>query len=114
MARERKTPIRAKDFRSWFKANLRDYARDIAGHGADAGYPWLTYTSDTVRLFDKFGDELWGWLAEDAEEFGHKNAAEFLGSFRRADMLGSLDQTKNLVVWYAAEKVAREIVGRDA
>lgn len=46
--------IRAKNFRHWFGANLREYARDIANHGADAGYPHITYTSDTVKVFDKF------------------------------------------------------------
>jgi hypothetical protein len=30
--------IRAKNFRSCFKANLREHARDIANHGADADY----------------------------------------------------------------------------
>jgi hypothetical protein len=105
----RSTPIRAKDFRAWFRNNLKDYARDIANHGADAGYPWITYTADTVRLFDRFGDEIWDMAVQDADDMGHKNVAEMIAGFSRADMLEGLDQFKNLMVWYACEKLAREM-----
>jgi hypothetical protein len=98
-----------KDFRAWFKAKLADSAQDIAGHGADAGYPYITYTSDTVVIFDKFADEIWTMAVDDAEEMGNKNVAEMIGGFGRADMLGDFDQFKNLMVWYACEKVAREL-----
>lgn len=108
----RKLIIRAKDFRSWFKANLKDSARDIASHGADAGYPFITYTSDTVAIFDKFGAEIWDMAVDDAESFGCRNVAEFISGFSRADMLSGFDQFKNLMVWYACEKVAREIDDR--
>jgi len=102
--------IRATEFRVWFKANLREYARDIAGHGADAGYPYITYTSDTVRIFDRFADEIWEMAVDEAEEMGCKNVAEMIAGFGRADMLSGFDQFKNLMVWYACEKVAREMV----
>jgi hypothetical protein len=104
--------IRAKDFRAWFKANLRSHASDIAGHGADAGYPCITYTADTVAIFDKFGHEIWDMAVEDASDMGHKNVAEMIAGFSRADMLEGLDQFKNLMVWYACEKIAREISDR--
>ena len=101
----------AKDFRAWFKANLHEYASDIANHGADAGYPYITYTSDTVTIFDKYGDEIWDWAVEDAENMGNENVGGMISHFARSDMLGSLDQFKNLMVWYACEKIAREISG---
>lgn len=97
-------------FREWFAENLaEDYGRDIARHGADAGYPAITYTSDTVKLFDQFGDEIWEMAVDDAESMGCKNVAEMIAGFGRADMLGSLDQFKNLMVWYACEALAREL-----
>ena len=109
MAR-RKLILRAKDFRAWFKANLKDNARDIARHGADAGYPCITYTSDTCDIFDKYGHEIMEMAVEEASDYGHKNVAEMIAGFGRADMLdGGLDGFKNLMVWYACEKVAREI-----
>lgn len=102
--------IRAKTFRAWFAANLKDQARDIANHGADGGFPCITYTRDTVALFDKFGDEIWQMAVEEAEALGNKNVAEMISHFRRADMIdGGLDQFKNLMVWYACETLAREL-----
>jgi hypothetical protein len=103
--------IRAKDFRTWFKANLSESARDIANHGADAGYPCITYTRDTVKIFDRFGHEIWDMAVDDAESMGCKNVAEMIAGFGRADMLSGLDQFKNLMVWYACEKLARESEG---
>lgn len=99
----------AKNFRAWFKANLKDSALDIARNGADAGYGCITYTRDTVVIFDKYGPEIWDMAVEDAEEMGCKNVAEMIAGFGRSDMIdGGLDQFKNLMVWYACEKVARE------
>lgn len=103
--------IRSKTFRAWFNTNLKDRAMDIASHGADAGYPHITYTSDTVKLFDRFGDEIWDMAVQDAEDMGCKNVAEMIAGFGRADMLSGLDQFKNLMVWYACEKLAREMEG---
>ncbi|MFK4522893.1 hypothetical protein ABIF90_000874 [Bradyrhizobium japonicum] len=52
-SRQRKSlRIRATSFQSWFNANLKAHARDIARHGADCGFPSITYTSDTVCIFD--------------------------------------------------------------
>jgi hypothetical protein len=96
-------------FGEWFKENLSDYAKDIAEHGADAGYPHITYTRDCCRIFDQFADQIWEMAVEDAEEFGNKNVAEMIAGFNRADMLDSWDQFRNLMVWYACEKVAREL-----
>lgn len=100
--------IEEKTFKDWFKANLSDSARDIARHGADAGYPHITYTRDTVEIFEAFEDEIWEMANQDADDMGCKNVAEMIAGFGRADMLGTFDQFKNLMVWYACEKLARD------
>jgi hypothetical protein len=105
----RKIIIRAKNFRAWFNANLRSSARDIAEHGADCGYPCITYTRDCCDIFDKFADEIWEMAADDAEAMGSLNVMHFVSGFRRADMADSWDGLRNLMVWYACEKVAHEI-----
>ena len=102
--------IRAKDFRSWFNANLRDSARDIANHGADAGFPCITYTADTIKLFDRFGDEIWEMAVQEAENCGCKNVAEMIAGFNRSDMLDDLATFKNLMVWFACETLAKDLV----
>ena len=106
---DRKRVIRAKTFRGWFKANLMQQAGDIASHGADAGYPCITYTNDCARIFDRFDAEIWEMMSQDAEDMGEKNVAAFIATFRRADMSDDIYSFKNLCLWYACEKVAREI-----
>jgi hypothetical protein len=102
-------------FRQWLKDNLdAGQLRDLANHGADAGWPGLIYTSDTVKLFDQFGDEIWELAVEQAEQLGEGNVATMIGGFRRADMLDSLDTFKNLMVWFAAEEYARQLTDGEA
>ena len=100
--------IRSKTFRQWFNANLKDYAYDIASHGANSGFPGITYYRDTCKLYDKFKDEIWEMLIDDARDFGYSNPFELVATFRRSDV-NSVTEVENLLVWYAAERVAREI-----
>ena len=100
-------------FKAWFVENLSEYAADIAGHGADQGYPHITYTKDCVVLYEKFEEEIWEMLVEDSESFGHSNPMEFVATFVRADMLDTPDTFKNLLLWYACERVTRELEDED-
>lgn len=101
--------IRAKTFRAWFKANLSQQSRDIANHGADAGWPCITYTTDTVKIFDRFDSEIWDLAYEEAQSFGCKSVPEFIAGFRRIDMADDIHTFKNLMVWFACEHIAREM-----
>jgi hypothetical protein len=87
---------------------LREHARDIANHGADAGFPHITYTADTVKIFDRFASEIWDMAVNEASELGCKNACDMIAGFGRSDMMAELDQFKNLMVWYACETLAHE------
>ncbi|TFW56679.1 hypothetical protein CT676_33860 [Bradyrhizobium sp. MOS001] len=62
----------------------------------------ISYTSDTVCIFDGFADEIWAMAVGDAEEF------ELIAGFKRSDVLADFDCFKNLMVWYACEKLAQE------
>jgi len=105
---------RAKSFRAWMKNTFtKGELRDIANHGADGGSQGLTYTQDTVELFDKYGDEIWDMLYEDSQNYGAANTVAFVAGFNRIDMVDTLDGFKNLMVWYAAERVAQDEVGDD-
>lgn len=96
------------NFRDWFKENLNDYALDIASHGADAGYPSITYTSDCVEIYQQFESEIWEMLCEDAEDMGLDSPVHLIAQFNRIDMTATPEQFKNLLVWYACERTARE------
>jgi len=72
--------------------------------GNRAGFPKITYTADTVKIFDKFAAQIWEMAVEDAEDMGYKNedttsevssdawavrAAAMIAEFGRSDMLDS-------------------------
>lgn len=97
-------------FREWFNANLIDSAADIANHGADGGFNGIIYTAELVELHDKYEEELWDEIRDDAEEYGHKTMMEFIASWIGAPRIGGMDDLKVFVVWYMCEKVAHEIV----
>lgn len=101
--------IRAKTFEAWMKRNLdRGQLRDLSEHGAQSGWPGLTYYTDTCKLYARFKDEIWEWLLEDAESFG-QTVFQLIDSFGGSKDVGSCHQFENLVVWYAAERVARAV-----
>ncbi len=100
--------IRAKTFRGWMKANFsKTDLKDIAKHGADTGWQYLTYYSETTKVYNRFKEEIWGMLLEDTESMGYKNPFELIASFNRSEV-GNSEQFENLMTWFAAEKVARE------
>ena len=44
--------IRAKTFKKWLQANCdKGSLADLARHGASAGFPGLTYYTDTMQLY---------------------------------------------------------------
>ena len=107
-----RTPT-AKTFKAWFDRNLKEYARDIAEHGADAGYPYITYTSDTVKIYNKYEEEIWEKLNDEKEEMGLKSVPELIASFHRIDMADEPAQFKNLLVWFMCEEYARELTDKE-
>ena len=108
--------IRAKTFRDWMLANFtKSDLRDMVMHGVDVGFGGLTYYSDTCKLYDRFADEIWDALWEDAQNFGfgYNNVLQYIvDNFRNSDV-SSDAEFKNLLVWYMAERTAAEILGDD-
>lgn len=103
------TTTQKRNFRSWVMSHFdRETLRDIANHGADSGFNGIIYTNECVEIHDKYAAELWDMMYEDSKEFGCKSVPEFMGTWQRKDMLNDLDQMKNMIVWYAVEKIASE------
>ena len=101
--------ISTETFRGWFKANLADSSADIASYGCDAGFPGITYTSDCVDLYNRFEDEIYDSLREEAENSGFDSVDAFTATFNRKDMLNEPNQRKTLLVWYMCERLAWEV-----
>ena len=107
------TTPRHKTFKAFMKTRLADYLDDIANHGADAGYPCLTYYTDTVKLYKKYEQEIWELATQEAEGLGRKNAFEMIADFRYAEGVTDFETMANLMVWYAAEHYAQELTNTD-
>ena len=97
-------------FREFMRTVLLESLPDLATHGAQSGFPHLTYYKDTVSLYDEHEDEIWELLEDLYGEFGYDNALELIASFGGADAVGNTEQFKNLLVWFAAEHYAYEYV----
>jgi len=82
---------------------------DLSNYGAVNGYGGLIYYHETTALYNRYHDEIWDMLEEDRQSFGMKNCSDVIASFNGADDVASDEQYKNLLVWYAAERIAYEI-----
>ena len=95
-------------FEGWELGQLKD----LASHGADSGWPGLTYTRDCVALFDAHASTIWEMAVVMAEDMGDGNVAQMIGGFGRSDMVDDWDTFRNLMAWFAAEEIARTITDR--
>lgn len=82
---------------------------DITNHGMVSGFGNLIYYSDTVAFYDEFGEQIWDMLHEDAENM-NMTIMELMASFNGQKNVGSDYQFKNMLCWYAVERVCHEIV----
>ena len=98
-------------FKDWMRKNFEKInLEDIVKYGCSGGFGGLTYYSDTTALYRHFNGEIWEMLNEDSENMGSKNICEFIGTFGGANNVGSAEQFENLIVWYAAERIASELL----
>ena len=102
----------APTFKDWLEEQFeRDELQDIAQHGASAGWSGLIYYRETSELYERFEEDLWKMLNEDADAHGCKGPLELIATFGGAAAVASDATFKNLIVWYAAERVAFEVTG---
>jgi hypothetical protein len=83
--------------------------RDLASHGASTGWPGLTYYSDTGALYERYEDEIWAALDDDADSMGEPSALALVATFGGARDVSTDAQFRNLLVWYMAEREARRL-----
>ena len=93
-------------FENWMLDQFdNDTLSDLARHGAQNGFSGLIYYSETTALYRKYKDDIWEMLYDDAESHG-VTILEMISGFGEAKNVANADQLENLLVWYAAEKVA--------
>jgi len=88
-----------------------DELKDIVAHGCISGCAGtLIYYKDTVSFYENYENEIWGMLNNDMEEQGYNSVFELLVNFNHTWQVKCGDTFKNFLAWYAAEKVAKEII----
>jgi hypothetical protein len=89
----------------------REAIKNVVEHGCVSGCaPGLVYYSETVAFHDEHESEIWDMLHEDAEEQGI-SIVKLIASFNGGENVGSMDQFKNLLSWYAVERVCAQELG---
>ena len=99
--------------KDWLLENLKEELKDIATHGCEGGFPGLTTYSETSELYDIYEKEIWKMLSEDAESLGDGNILNFISSLNGSKNVDDETTFKNLLVWYAVERLAYQIINGD-
>ena len=104
------------DVVAWVKSQSESYDTlesvfsDLLHNGCVSGIvSHLIYYSDTTKFYESHHDEIWDLIEEKREDYGHSNALEFIASLNGAKNVGSEDQFKNLLAWFAFEETAYQL-----
>ncbi len=91
------------------------FIKDLLSHGCVSGMvSGLIYYADTVKFADKFEEEIWDLANEQMESIGETdNILQFFANLNGSKNVGSMDQFKNLLAWFAFEEMARIIYEQD-
>ena len=95
---------------SWVRNhfNKEDWS-DIVEHGCVSGFPYISYTRDCVRLYNRYEAEIWEMLSAEAEAYGAKSPIDFIWeAFSEQAKAGmySADGFKDHLLWWAVETIA--------
>jgi len=95
-----------KEHASGYDSGMAGFMRDLHYGGCQSGLVGaLVYYSDTVKFHDEFEDDIWNLLYESAQDSG-VNILTYVGSMNGAENVGTADQFKNLLAWFAFEETA--------
>jgi hypothetical protein len=96
----------------WFNTNLKSYAADIASHGADCGFPWITYTQDTVTSTRFVAEMIAGFRRSDMLGDAGELLLRAMDKFRFADAWGQIADGRDKIFPGTANKVMTEKIRR--
>ena len=98
-----------KDYET--EEDKKSYLQEVVAHGGVSGaINGLIYYDDTTRFYDLMEEEIEDKLEEWKEATGAENRMEAISKLGGADNVGNIAQEKNLLVWFAYERVARELL----
>ncbi len=99
-----------KTIKQYILDNLElETIKDVVKHGCSGGIGGFIYYRETMTFHDEHEAEIWDMLYEDAKDQG-LTIMELIASFNSQKNVGSMEQFKNLLCWYAVERACDEII----
>lgn len=99
----------AGSFKAWMTRFSSGQLRDMSQNGARGGYDGLIWTDDVIDLYNKFEDEMWEILTENANNQG-ESVLSFVAQLRDANEIETPREFKEFVTYFCAEAVAADCV----
>jgi len=98
--------------KEWITNNLEEgQIAEVVLHGCAGGVVGeLIYYADTSAFYEKYKEEIWQRLWDLWSDFGGDSVLHLIATFNGADGVGSDDQFRNLLAWWACEEVCREVI----
>ena len=107
-------PVEFKEdsIKDWILNNLDEgQVAEVVLHGCAGGVvSELIYYADSCAFYEKYKEEIWQRLWDSWSDFGGDSVLHFIATFNGADSVGSDDQFRNLLAWWACEDVCREVI----
>lgn len=107
-------PVEFKEnsIKEWITNNLDEgQVAEVVLHGCAGGVvSELIYYADSCAFYEKYKEEIWQRLWDSWSDLGGDSVLHFIATFNGADDVGSDDQFRNLLAWWACEDVCREVI----
>ena len=98
--------------KEWILNNLEEgQVADVILEGCQSGIvSELIYYADSCAFYEKYKEEIWQRLWDSWSDLGGESPLHLIATFNGAAEVGSDDQFRNLMAWWACEDVCREII----
>ena len=109
--RPKAVEFKQDSIKEWLEATQdKSTISDVTWHGCSGGtISELIYYADTSAFYDKYKEEIFERLNNMAQDMDCESILHLIVTFNGAKEVGSHLQLKNLLAWWAAEDVCREI-----
>lgn len=98
-------------FKDWMQIQFNhSELADIVNHGVTGGRDGLTYYSETTALYNEYHKDIWNMLYDNCSSTSEFSILYFIASFNGAINVENDDHFKNLLVWYATERIAFSLI----
>jgi len=105
--------FKESSIKEWVTNNLEEgQVAEVVLHGCSGGIvSELIYYADSCAFYEKYKEEIWDRLYDSAQDCDeHQSCLHYVATFNGGCDVGSDDQFRNLLAWWACEDVCREII----